>query len=326
MSFRERDPLPIGAAGLALLGLALVLAFNLDAIGFLGGGPAYSAAFSEAGGLRAGDDVRLAGVKVGEVERVSLDGGHVRVDFRVTEPATFGDRTGASIRIKTLLGQKFLSLEPGGSGQLDAGSEIPLDRTVAVYDVVTAFSDLAEHSEAIDTAQLATALDTLATEFADTPDEVRAALDGLSRLSTTIASRDEQLRQLLQRTSRVTGVLADRDEELSGLIKDADLLLAELERRRDDISRLLDSTVALAEQVTALVRENREQLRPTLEKLGSVLAVLREHKADLERGIELMAPFTRVFANTLGTGRWFETYVQNIVPVPDVPAVVGVLP
>jgi phospholipid/cholesterol/gamma-HCH transport system substrate-binding protein len=39
-----------------------------------------------------------------------------------------------------------------------------------------------------------------------------------------------------------------------------------------------------------------------------------------------LAPFTRVFANTLGTGRWFDTYVQNIVPVPDVPAVAGAVP
>jgi phospholipid/cholesterol/gamma-HCH transport system substrate-binding protein len=316
--FRERNPVPIGAAGLALLGIALVTAFNVDAIPFLGGGPAYSAAFTEAGGLKVGDDVRVAGVKVGEVDAVELDGDHVRVDFRVTEPASFGERTGASIRLKTLLGQKFLSLEPDGKGQLEPGSEIPRDRTVSVYDVTTAFGDLASTTESIDTDQLATALDTMATEFRNTPEEVQASLEGLSRLSRTIASRDEQLRSLLQRSQEVTGVLAERDEELTKLVQDANLLLAELERRKEDISRLLDSTVKLSEQITALVRENREELRPALEKLRAVLAVLQENKASLERGIELMAPFTRVFANTLGTGRWFDTYVQNLAPVPGI--------
>ena len=316
--FRERNPVPIGAVGLVVLALAIALAFNVQAIPFLGGGPKYSAAFSDASGLRTGDDVRLAGVKVGEVEGVDLDGAQVRVEFRVSEPATFGQTTGASIRIKTLLGEKFLSLEPSGPGRLEAGAQIPLERTVAAYDVVTAFSDLTETTESIDTEQLAGALDTLATEFADTPDEVQASLAGLSRLSRTIASRDTELRELLSHSREVTGVLAERDEELTRLIGDANLLLAELERRREDISRLLDSTVALSEQVTALVRENRQELRPALEKLRDVLEVLQENKAQLERGIELMGPFTRVFANTLGTGRWFDTYVQNLTPVPSV--------
>lgn len=315
--FRERNPVPIGAAGLTVMALLILLAFNVQAIPFLGGGPAYSAAFSEAGGLRPGDDVRLAGVKVGEVEDVGLEDGHVRVDFRVTEPATFGERTGASIRIKTLLGEKFLSLEPAGDGRLAEGAQIPLDRTVSAYDVVTAFGDLASTTEEIDTDQLAGALDTLATEFRNTPEEVQASLEGLSRLSRTIASRDDELRRLLDRSREVTGVLAERDEELALLIQDANLLLVELERRREDISRLLDATVTLSQQVTALVRENRAELRPALERLGAVLAVLRENKESLERGIALMAPFTRVFANTLGTGRWFDTYVQNITPVGD---------
>lgn len=316
--FRERNPVPIGAVGLAVLAVLVLLAFNVQAIPFLGGGPQYSAAFTEAGGLEAGDDVRLAGVKVGEVEKVDLDGDHVRVDFRVTEPATFGDRTGASIRIKTILGEKFLSLEPAGDGELEPGSEIPVDRTVSAYDVVTAFGDLAQTTESIDTDQLAAALDVMATEFRNTPEEVQASLEGLSRLSRTIASRDEQLRTLLERSREVTGVLAERDEELTRLIADANLLLAELERRREDISRLLDATVRLSQEVTALVQENRAELRPALEKLQAVLAVLQENKASLERGIELMAPFTRVFANTLGTGRWFDTYVQNLTPVPAV--------
>lgn len=321
--FRERDPVPIGAVGLLALGLAIVLAFNVQAIPFLGGGPAYSAAFTEAGGLGAGDDVRIAGVKVGEVDGVGLDGDHVRVDFRVTGDATLGDQTGASVRIKTLLGDKYLSLEPDGDGQLEEGSEIPLDRTVSVFDVVTAFSDLTEVNEGIDTDQLAQQLDVMATEFKDTPEEVRASLDGLSRLSRTIASRDAELTSLLESSREVTAVLAGRDAELELLIGDANLLLAELERRRDDIARLFDATARLADQLTQLVRENRAELQPTLQQVKEVLRLLQANKADLEKGIELMAPFTRVFSSTLGTGRWFDTYVQNLTPVPNVAGAVS---
>jgi phospholipid/cholesterol/gamma-HCH transport system substrate-binding protein len=320
--FRERNPVPIGAAGLAVLGLLILLAFNVAAIPFLGGGPAYSAAFSEAGGLAEGDDVRVAGVKVGQVSGVDLDGDHVRVDFRITEDAAFGTETGASIRLKTLLGEKYVSLEPAGDGQMGPGSEIPIDRTVSVYDVVTAFSDLTEVNEGIDTDLLAQQLDVMATEFRDTPEEVQASLDGLSRLSQTIASRDAELAQLLASSREVTAVLAGRDAELELLVDDANLLLIELDRRREDIARLFDATARLAAQITELVRENRAELRPTLEQLQQVLAVLQQNKADLEAGIELMAPFTRVFANTLGTGPWFDTYVQNLIPPPNLKSAV----
>jgi ABC-type transport system involved in resistance to organic solvents, periplasmic component len=63
-SFRERNPLPIGIAGLATVGLLAALAFNLQ---HFSGGTTYSAAFSEAAGLKAGEEVRIAGVKVGKV-------------------------------------------------------------------------------------------------------------------------------------------------------------------------------------------------------------------------------------------------------------------
>ena len=311
---RERNPVVVGAIGLAVIAALLLFAFNIDRIPFLNG-TKYTAAISEAGGLKANDEVRIAGVKVGKVTAVELDGDHVEVTFRVNRGTKFGDETGASVRIKTLLGQKFLMLEPEGPGQMASGSEIPLTRTVAAYDVVEAFSDLATTAEDIDTEQFATALDTIATTFQDSPDEVRAAVDGLGRLSRTIASRDDQLRELLDHTAGVSKVLADRNGEFVNLLADGDLLLQELERRREDIHVLLLNTAKVSEQLTALVRENRAEIGPALQNLRNVVTVLRQNQANLDRSIELLAPFVRVFANTLGNGRWFDTYVENLIPV-----------
>jgi phospholipid/cholesterol/gamma-HCH transport system substrate-binding protein len=310
--FRERNPVPIGAAGLLSIAVLLVLAFNIQSIPFIGGGDHYRAAFSEAGGLVKGDDVRIAGVKVGRVQQVDLAGDHVVVDFKVTEPVAFGPETGASVRMKTLLGQKYLALEPAGSGQLEEDSEIPLARTVSSYDIVNAFSDLTSTTERIDTDQLATSLTTLATEFRDSPPHVKSALDGLSRLSTTIASRDAELKRLLASTNAVTGTLAERNKAVESIIENADLLMVELSARREAIHTLFTNTSAMAQQVTALVRENRAELKPALDQLTRVLAVLQKHEKDLNDTIVAMAPFTRLFANVLGNGRWFDTYIQNL--------------
>ena len=311
--FRERNPVPIGAVGLAVLGLLLYLAFNAASLPFIGGGTAYSAAFSEAGGIRPDDDVRIAGVKVGKVTGVDLEGDHVRVDFTITEDAAFGQQTGASIRMKTILGEKYVALDPKGTGQLEADAQIPVSRTVSSYDVINAFQDLTTTTERIDTDQLATSLTVIAREFKDSPQYVRATLDGLSRLSRTIASRDTELGSLLQRANRVSGLVRSRNQQVSTLIKDADLLMVELVKRRDDIRTLFRNTSALAKQLTGLARDNRAQLKPALAELDRTLALLQKHDADLQKTIRAMAPFTRVYANTLGTGRWFDTWVSNLV-------------
>ncbi|MEO6020610.1 MAG: MlaD family protein [Knoellia sp.] len=314
--FRARNPLPIGIAGLVAIGLILFASFNASKLPIIGGGKAYAASFSEAGGLRSGDEVRIAGVRVGKVTDITLDGNKVNVAFRITEDVAFGPESGASIRMKTLLGQKFVSLEPKGRGQLAEGRTIPLSRTVSSYDIINAFSDLTETTERIDTTQLATSLDTIAREFNDTPANVTLALDGLTRLSKTISSRDSELKALLKASNSVSGTLADQNKVIEKIITDGDLLLAELYERRDAIHTLFTNTSAMALQITGLVRDNRAQLGPTLTELNGVLATLRKHEADLTKTIEALGPFTRVFASALGNGRWFDTYIQNLtVPV-----------
>jgi len=309
---RERNPVHVGAIGLGLIAVLLLLAFNIQDLPLLAG-HRYSAAFAEAGGLKAGDEVRVAGVKVGKVSSVGLEGGHVKVAFRVGRGTQLGRDTTASVRIKTILGQKFLALAPTGSGHLD--TEIPLARTKSAYDVVEAFSDLTTTEERIDTDRLASSLDTIATTFRDSPQDVRAALSGLSRLSSTIASRDQELRELLGHAHAVTQVLSDRNAQVATLLSDGNLLLTELGARRAAIHTLLVSTVRLSQQLTGLVRVTRADMAPALAHLKDVLGLLQKHQSDLDASIRNLAPFVRVFANTLGNGRWFDTYVQNLVPV-----------
>ncbi|MCX4820225.1 MCE family protein [Streptomyces sp. NBC_01142] len=322
--FRERNPVVTGAVGITTLGLLAVAAFHADSLPLIGNGEAYSAAFSEAGGLKPGDEVRIAGVKVGKVDDVDLDGGHVKVTFRVKGDPELGSRTGASIRIKTILGAKYLALDPKGTGRLRPGSEIPLNRTVPAYDVVAAFSDLTTTTEKVDTDRLATALDTISTTFKDSPAEVRASIKGLSKISRTVASRDKALGELLAHANGVTGVLSDRSGEFAGLIKDGDKLFQEITKRRAAIHALLKSSAALGIQLSGLVADNRKEIGPALKGLNSVVTMLERNQASLDRSVALLAPYVRVFTNALGNGRWFDSYIQNMVaPTPVVPRTGG---
>ena len=314
--FRERNPVTIGAAGLVAIALFMLAAFRAEDLPLIGGGDIYYAQFSEAGGLKPNDEVRVAGVRVGQVEDITLDDGHVLVKFRIDEGTEFGDETGASIRVKTLLGAMFLALEPAGSGQLDPDSEIPLARTASPYDVVEAFSGLASTEQRIDTDQLAQSLNVLADTFRNTPDEVRSSLRGLSRLSQNVAARDEQLNTLLTNAAKVSKVLADRNDNLKQLFKDGNVLLQAVYERRQAVHNLLLATVKLSHQLTGLVKDTRADLKPALDHLDNVVDLLNARQDQLDDSLRLMAPFYRVFANTLGTGPWFDTFIQNLPPVP----------
>jgi phospholipid/cholesterol/gamma-HCH transport system substrate-binding protein len=315
--FRERNPVVVGAVSLAVIALLILAAFRAQDLPLIGGGDTYYAAFSEAGGLKANDEVRIAGVRVGKVENVALEGDHVRVTFRVDTASEFGDDTHAAIKVKTLLGAMYLSLEPAGSGQLDEGAEIPVERTSSPYDVVDAFSGLAETSERIDTDRLAQSLTTLSDLTRNTPEEFRQALDGVSRLSANVAARDEQINSLLKNLKRVSGVLNERDDDIIGLMKDSDVLFRSLVARRDAVHNLLVSTTRLSKELTALIEQSRADLKPALTHLDNVLAVLNKNEDNLDNSLRLMEPFYRVFASTLGGGPWFDTYIQNMPPAPQ---------
>ncbi|EHY90061.1 MCE family protein [Saccharomonospora azurea] len=310
--FSHRNPIPIALVGITLMLLGTLAALNSDDLPLIGGGTTYRAEFSEAAGLQTDDEVRIAGVRVGEVTDIELDGAKVLVSFKVSD-AWLGDRTTAAIKIKTLLGQKFLALDPRGEETLDPSDTIPLDRTAAPYDVLEAFRDLSETVDEIDVDQLAESFDVLSDTFADTPDDVRGALEGLSELSDTIASRDAELAELLDGTRQVSQTLADRDGELATLIEDGNALLEELSAREEAIRAMLTGTRELSEQLRGLVDDNDEQLEPVLAQLDKLTDMLERNQDSLSQGIENFAPFVRVFNNTIGSGRWFDNYICGLL-------------
>lgn len=321
--FRERNPVIIGALSLAAIAMLLLGAFRAQDLPLIGGGDTYYAMFEDTGGLQTNDEVRMAGVRIGVVDDIEIEGGQVKVTFNVETDEEFGKDTGAAIRIKTLLGSMYIALEPAGEGQLEEESVIPVQRTEEPFDVVDAFSGLADTigdgttESDIDTDQLTDSLTVLADLTRNTPDEFRGALDGLSRLSANLADRDDEINSLLTNLKRVSTVLDDRDEDIIALMDDADVLFEALLERREQLHQLLVSTQTLSTELTRLVRDTRADLKPALTQLDRVLDVINKNEDNLDNSLRLMAPFYRVFANTLGTGPWFDTYIQNLPPVPS---------
>jgi len=314
MSIRRAADAPVrtALAGLTVLALGVLTALNARSLPVIGDGTTYSAEFGEAAGLIAGNDVRVAGVEVGRVSDIRLNGDHVLVSFKV-KGAWLGDATGAAIRLKTVLGQKYLALDPRGDGTLDPAKPIPRARTSVPYDVLAAFGELSSTVDRIDTARLAKSFDTLSATLADTPQSVRAALTGLSRLSDTLATRDHQLATLLGNTRVVSQTLVDRDAAVQRLLDDGNQLLAEVSNRETAISSLLDGSRRLATELSGLISDNDTRIGPLLTQLDQLTSMLQRNQDAMAAGIRAFAPLVRLGTNIAGSGRWIDGYLCGLL-------------
>ncbi|SEO56072.1 MCE family protein [Amycolatopsis saalfeldensis] len=307
------NPVRTALIGLVVLALAFVTALNAPDLPVIGDGTTYAAEFTEAAGLQTGNDVRIAGVKVGRVSSIGLNGDRVRVSFKV-KGAWLGDTTAAAIKLKTVLGQKYLALDPEGGGDLDPDRPIPSSRTTVPYDLLPAFQQLSATVDNIDTGQLARGFDAISATFANTPADVRTALGGLSRLSDTIASRDRGLTRLLANTRQVSSTLADRDAEVQRLFTDGNQLLDEVRRRESAISALLAGSRELATQLSGLIEDDNRTLDPVLTQLDRLTSMLQRNQDALAEGIKAFAPFIRFATNLSGNGRWIDGYLCGLLP------------
>ncbi|TWH02703.1 phospholipid/cholesterol/gamma-HCH transport system substrate-binding protein [Nocardioides sp. J9] len=306
--FGRRYPALLALQGIVLFVAATLLVFNLDRVPLFAGTP-YRVVFSDASGLQGGEEVRISGIKVGKVTGIELVRDTVVVDLELDD-VEIGDRTSASIEIRTLLGQHYVALTPAGTEPLRAGATIPLERTTTPMNIVPTLQQATGTLAGIDTDRLAEAFDSLAEVVEAAAPEAQGALDGLSRLSTTLASRDAQVRRLFRDAEQVTEVLAARDSELAELLGDTSAVLEMLDRRKEVVSAIIKDTSAFATQLRSLVTDNKAALEPTLTRLDRVLDVLREHEEQLGESIEGTVRYGKTFTNVGGTGPWFDGTIK----------------
>lgn len=307
----------IGLITIAACAVLLTASFRLSTLSalFTGSGDTLHAEFTDVAGIAPGDPVRIAGITVGKVEAVHVDGDHALVDMTVESDVALGERTAASLSLDTLLGQSSLVLEPQGTGSLEDGDTIPLTRTTTPFSVTDALLATGDELTPIDTKGLARAIRTVSAAIDPGADQVRTAANGLSALSRAVARRENDVRELFRQTREITTTLADRTTDLVTLIDNSDLIAQTLVQRQQVIESLMRTTTALTRAIEGVIDDNEEHIAPGLKDLQAVLGVLKENQADLDEGLRLLAPYLRYFLNLTGNGRWFDGTIAGLVPV-----------
>ena len=304
-NFRERSPILIGIISILGIAAGTLFAFSIDKIPALKQAYDIQAEFADAAGLKADNQVRVAGIKVGTVGSVELAGDRVLVTLEIENGIQIPDDAFAEIKLATILGTKFVDIDAkGGAPYLESGDLIPLERTAIPYEIYQASNQGTAVLEDLDGPALNAMLEQLSKLVRVAREEVGIALSGLNELGMGLSDRQDDLRSLLANASELTDVLADEGQELNQVISASDEVLASLAAQREEIQGLLESTKLMSGELASLLRDNRGNIDSILTKLHRALVVLDRNVKHLDVAFEYAGASSRYFGSVLQQGRW----------------------
>lgn len=275
----------------------------------------YAAMFTDVYGLRVGDDVRMAGVRVGRVENVELTGKLAKVSFIVENEQRLYGNTVASVTYQNIIGQRYLGLslgEIGNRGPLPAGSVIPVQQTDPSFDVgklLNGFEPLFTLLNAKDADDLTKGvLQSLQGDQASIP----LLVEQTSTITRTLSARDQSLGDLISSLTKVTDTVARQSDDLDHALDQTRAAVANFDGRR---ASLQDSVGSIA-QVTRRLSAIADDVDPSLNELITREPGFSKHMA----GIEPQLAFTgdnlplllKGFARIVSEGSYGNAYACDL--------------
>ncbi|PND54523.1 mammalian cell entry protein [Mycobacterium sp. ENV421] len=277
----------------------------------------YSAEFAAVSGLQEGQFVRASGVEVGKVKRLQLvdDGKRVRVDFDVDRSLPLYQSTTAHIRYANLIGERYLELKRGDSGDrvLPPGGLIPLEHTQPALDLDALIGGFRPVFRALDPAKVNTIATAIITVFQGQGGTINDILDQTARLTSALADRDEVIGQVVKNLGTVLDSIIAKAGDVDATIDNLETLISGLSDQRnplaDSVASLSDASGALAD----LLSDNRPLLQKTITSAEGVLQPLVEQSNQLDDLLHRLPTALTLLGRSAGTyGDFINLYLCDI--------------
>ncbi|WP_216916556.1 MCE family protein [Nocardia noduli] len=229
-------------AGLTVfLVVAIVLTWMVHATlqrGVPGDTHRYSASFTDVSGLRVGDDVRMAGVQVGRVESIKIDGTRAEVGFEVQADQVLYGNTLASVTYQNLIGQRYLGLSLSDFDApevLPPGAKIPVEHTEPSFDLSGLLNGFQPLFGLLDPGDVDNITSALIRALQGEDGAIPTLIAETATLAESFAGPDQILGSLIDNLSRVVGDLAAQSGQLQTTITQTRKIFDGLYQRRDTL-------------------------------------------------------------------------------------------
>jgi phospholipid/cholesterol/gamma-HCH transport system substrate-binding protein len=297
----ERNPKVVGITAVVIMA-AGVLAILLLNRSFFSSGYTVDAQFTNAAGISNGTSVMVAGVNVGSVTSVKVNGNAVDAKLSVNNGVQLPHVTRAAVEVETLLGVVDVTLVPvsGWNDPLKAGA------TITDTSVPTEFYQLQNTAHSLLSKTNAQALNNLVTSLAnitqDKQQQVAQIISGLGALTSTVDQRSGQVSQLIDSANSLSSTLTSRDQQLLSVVNNLDTVSTGLASNNQALSDLINNVDSAASQTNSLVSQNSPALNSLLSSLHSDLNVVSQHQDDLAEGVSYLGSALKGFSSIAYSG------------------------
>ncbi|UYM03725.1 MCE family protein [Solicola gregarius] len=293
----------------------------------------YKAEFSDTTSLIKGDDVRIAGVRVGTVESVDLgdDNQSSIVTMAVDDSTTLPQSTEATIKYRNLIGQRYISLEQGSKGStepMESGDMIPLDQTTEALDLSALFNGFKPLFQGLspeDTNKLANELVQVLQGESGT---IETLLSRTASVSQTFANRDKLIGSVITNFNDLLDTLNNRDEELDDTIVTVQKFMSGLNDDRGAITTALDSIDDLTTETASLVTDVRPALTTDIKQLRELSTrldqpALRHELDDIIKILPIKATKLGLTGDFGPLGGVVPCEIRSDITIPAIPGISG---
>jgi phospholipid/cholesterol/gamma-HCH transport system substrate-binding protein len=310
-------------ASTGLLGLTIA---NVD----LRPSKPYSAKFEDVTSLSVGDDVRIAGVRVGQVETVELvDRRVARVEFSVDARRKLPTSVTATIKYRNMIGQRYISLERGVGAVneiLEPGSEIPLERTKPALDLTVLFNGFKPLFQALSPNDVNQLSHEIIQVLQGEGGTVESLLRHTASLTSTLADKDKVIGEVISNLNAVLDTVNSHSDQLSGLITTLQQFVTGFAQDRKPIGEAISSLDELAGATADLLDDSRAPLKDSIAELGKVSKNLADNEKLVDTALQNLPGKMESIGRTVSYASWLNTFLCSAKSSPGLPMPVGGIP
>jgi phospholipid/cholesterol/gamma-HCH transport system substrate-binding protein len=275
----------------------------------------YTAVFTDASRLAAGDTVRVAGIRVGTVTDVSLDSDHqVLVGFDADQKIKLTEGTNAAIRYLNLTGDRFLDLvdAPGSTRLMPAGAQIPVDRTQPALDLDLLLSGLKPVIQGLKPQDVNALTSSLVQVFQGQDGTLDSVLAKTSSFTNTLADNNQTVEQLIDNLNTTLGTLSKDGDQFSGTIDRLEKLITGLSKDRDPIGTAITSLDNGTASIADLLTQARPPLKGTIDQLNRLAPNLDAKRSFLDGALQRAPGNYRKLARIGAYGSFVQYYICQL--------------
>ncbi|MDT5091411.1 MAG: phospholipid/cholesterol/gamma-HCH transport system substrate-binding protein [Mycobacterium sp.] len=281
-----------------------------------GQGKTYSAEFTNVSGLKTGNFVRIAGVEVGQIKKISVNrDATVRVEFSTDDSVVLTEGNRAAIRYDNLIGGRYLALEEGAGPltSLRPGDTIPVSRTEPALDLDALLGGFRPLFRALDPEKVNELSGQLIQAFQGQGGTIASFLDQAAALTNTLADRDQLIGQVIDNLNVVLGSLGGQSDRLDKAVTSLSELVHGLAARRTDISNAVAYTDAAAGSIADLLTRARAPFQKVVHETDRTASIAVADHDYLDNLLNQLPDKYRALARQGMYGDFFSFYLCDVV-------------